>query len=395
MKLWQKDIKPDERVERFTVGNDYLLDRELLRYDCRASAAHARMLHKIGILSADERDLLVQGLQEIIDLDKAGKFEIRQSDEDCHTAIENYLTKHLGEVGKKIHTGRSRNDQVLTALRLLYRDALDQMDEGVKQLIGAFKELAKRDGSVAIPGFTHTRKAMPSTVALWAGAFIDAGQDNRLLLKTVRKLINQSPLGTAAGYGTTLNLDRQFVADELGFERVQQNPVYTQLSRGKFESSMLHLFSQVLFDLNRCASDLILFSMPDWGFFDLPATFCTGSSIMPQKMNPDVLELVRAKYHVINGLESQLKNLMANLITGYHRDAQLTKEPALKGITITADCLSIMTLLIDGIKVDADKAARQMSDELFATEKAYRLVEQGVPFRDAYRRVAKELFAKK
>ena len=394
MKLWQKGITPNARIERFTVGNDYVLDKELLRYDCLASMAHARMLHKIGILNRHEQDLLVDGLKEIIDLDQQGKFEIAPSDEDCHTAIENYLTQKLGDVGKKIHTGRSRNDQVLTAMRLLYRDAIDRIDTLAEELSGAFRHLNERFGSVAIPGFTHTRKAMPSSVGMWAGAFTDALDDDRALLRTVRALINQSPLGTAAGYGVSLKLDREFTARELGFDTVQQNPVYAQLSRGKFEASILHVFSQILFNLNRCASDLILWSMPGWGFFELPADYCTGSSIMPQKMNPDVLELIRGHYHLLNGLESQVKNLMGNLITGYHRDAQLGKEPVLKGIEITAECLSIMTTLIEGIKVDAEKAARQMSDELFATEKAYKLVEQGVPFREAYRRIAKSLFEK-
>jgi len=354
--------------------------------------AHARMLQKIGLLSVGERDELLRGLQEIIALDEAGKFEIKPGDEDCHTAIENYLTKTVGETGKKIYTGRSRNDQVLTALRLLYRDAIDHIDEQIDRLIQAFETLTRQYGAIAIPGFTHTRKAMPSSIMLWGRAFMDALQDDRLLLKTVRALINQSPLGTAAGYGLSLKLDRVFTARELGFEKVQDNPVYTQMSRGKFETSMIHVFSQILFDLNRCASDLILFSMPGRAFFELPAEFCTGSSIMPQKMNPDVLELIRGKYHVLNGLELQVKNLTANLISGYHRDIQLSKEPILKSIEITADCLNIMAVLIPGIKVNAKNAAGQMTDELFATEKAYKLVEQGVPFREAYRRVAQQLF---
>jgi len=392
MKLWQKGITPNARIERFTVGNDYLLDRELLKYDCKASMAHARMLYKIGILDHKEQDLLLAGLQEIIDLDRQGKFKIAPGDEDCHTAIENYLTQKLGETGQKIHTGRSRNDQVLTALRLLYRDALDRIDTLAEELSGAFRNLSERFGHIAIPGFTHTRKAMPSSVALWAGAFVDALDDDRALLRAVRTLINQSPLGTAAGYGVSLNLDREFTARELGFDKVQQNPIYAQLSRGKFEVSMMHVFSQMLFNLNRCASDLILWSMPDSGFFELPHEYCTGSSIMPQKMNPDVLELIRGHYHVLNGLEVQVKNLMANLITGYHRDAQLGKEPVLKSIEITVECLSIMTTLVNGVKVDAAKAKIQMSDELFATEKVYKLVRQGVPFREAYRRIAKTLF---
>jgi len=392
MKLWHKGKESDKAVERFTVGDDWWRDRQLVYYDCIASKAHARMLHKIGLLSEQERDDLLQGLDEIIRLDEQGTFEIKLSDEDCHTAIENWLTGKYGETGKKIHTGRSRNDQVLTALRLLYRDAIDAIDEQAQQLAAAFKGLQKRHGKTAIPGLTHTRKAMPSSVKMWAGAFIDALADDRELLKSVRRIVNQSPLGTAAGYGVPLLLDREFTAKELGFDRVQKNPVYTQLSRGKFESMLLSALSQILLVLNRCAADLILFSVPEWGFFKMPEKYATGSSIMPQKVNPDVLELVRASYHRLLGFETQLKTTTANLISGYHRDLQLTKAPVLKSLETTRDALQIMTGLVAELKVDESAAKKQMTDELFATDKVYELVQKGVSFREAYRRVAKELF---
>lgn len=395
MKLWQKGIAPAKNVEEFTVGNDYILDQQLLKYDCLASAAHARMLHKIKILSDTELESLLQGLKEIAELDNAGKFKIEASDEDCHTAIENYLTAKLGDVGKKIHTGRSRNDQVLTALRLYYRDALNEIDTLAGELHKAFKGFGDKYKNIAIPGFTHTRKAMPSGIKMWSDAFADAADDNRHLINTVLKTINQSPLGTAAGYGVSLHLDREFTAKELGFEKVQENPVYTQLSRGKFESLILHSLSQVMFDMNRCAADLIFLSMPEWGIFILPAEYCTGSSIMPQKMNPDVLELVRSNYHLINSYQNLLQNITANLISGYHRDIQNSKEAVFKSFQITKDCLTIMISLIGALDVDAEKAQGQMTDELFATEKAYKLVEQGMPFRDAYRQVAKEIFKNK
>ncbi|MCB0282505.1 MAG: argininosuccinate lyase [Calditrichaeota bacterium] len=395
MKLWQKGIAPAKNVEEFTVGNDYVLDQQLLKYDCIASAAHARMLHKIKILSDNELESLLQGLKKITELDASGKFKIKASDEDCHTAIENYLTAKLGDVGKKIHTGRSRNDQVLTALRLYYRDELNEIDILIDGLQKAFRNFGGKYKNVAIPGFTHTRKAMPSGIKMWSDAFADAAEDNKLLVQTVLKTINQSPLGTAAGYGVPLNLDREFTANELGFDKVQQNPVYAQLSRGKFESLILHSLSQIMFDLNRCAADLIFLSMPDWGIFLLPAEYCTGSSIMPQKMNPDVLELVRSNYHIVNSYQNLLQNITANLISGYHRDIQNSKEAVLKSFQLTKDCLTIMTSLIAELAVDTKRAKEHMTDELYATEKAYKLVEQGVPFRDAYRQVAKDIFKDK
>lgn len=395
MKLWQKGTNSVKSVEQFTVGTDYILDQQLLKYDCIASAAHARMLKKIGILSEDELQGITKALDEILRLDKDHKFKIKQSDEDCHTAIENYLTKELGDTGKKIHTGRSRNDQVLTALRLFYRDGLDEINQLTEGFKKALQTFGQKYHKVEIPGFTHTRKAMPSSIKMWAEAFMDAADDNQVLLNSVRKIINQSPLGTAAGYGVPLKLDREFTAKELEFDKVQKNPVYTQLSRGKFESMLLHLHSQILFDLNRCASDLIFLSMTEWGIFKLPAEYCTGSSIMPQKMNPDVLELVRSNYHVVNGYQAQVQNITANLISGYHRDIQNSKEAMLKSFQIVKDCLTIMIELITHLEVDIEAAKKHMTDELFATEKAYKLVEQGVPFREAYQMVAKELFNNK
>ena len=394
MKLWQKGTEPDKEVEQFTVGEDYILDQQLVKYDCLASMAHARMLNKINIISVQECDRLIAVLQEIVDLDAQGKFKIKQSDEDCHTAIENYLTKKLGETGKKIHTGRSRNDQVLTALRLFYRDAIDEIMSQLSNLSEAFSKLKQNFGSIPLPGFTHTRKAMPSSVEMWSQAFIDAIADDQILIKTIRIIVNQSPLGTAAGYGVPLPLDREFTAKELGFDKVQQNPVYTQMSRGKFETMILHALSQVLYDLNRCATDMIFLSIPEWDIFKLPDSYCTGSSIMPQKMNPDILELIRSDYHVINGYQVLVQNINANLITGYHRDIQNSKGPVLKAFKITNDSISILSSLIGNTKINADKAKAQMTEELYATEKAYKLVKQGIPFREAYRQVAKEIFKK-
>ena len=384
MKLWGDDDKLLSQIERFTVGNDPELDLRLVPYDCLGSMAHARMLATVGLLEEAEAAALVVELREIIRLAGNGEFIIEPGQEDCHTAIEQHLIAKLGDVGKKLHTGRSRNDQVLTALRLYYKDALTEFRARVQALAQAIKSFARSHKKIPLPGYTHTRKAMPSSVRMWAEGLSDSLKDDLDLLKVAARLIDQSPLGTGAGYGVPLPLDRKLTAKLLGFKRVQQNPVYVQSSRGKFEAVMLHAVGQVLLDLNRVAADLVFFSMPEFGYFKLPTHLCTGSSIMPQKQNPDVLELVRAKYNEFSGAEWQLRQQMANLIQGYHRDLQLTKEPVFKGLDIGLDTVAIMTLVFQHLGVDAARCKAAMTPELYATEEAYRLVQQGVPFRDAY-----------
>jgi argininosuccinate lyase len=390
MKLWGKNTELEPRIERYTVGNDPHLDLKLVKYDCEASIAHAEMLGRIGVLKQPEVRKLVSELRNIIRLDAKGKFIIRQEDEDCHTAIENHLTKTLGDIGKKIHTARSRNDQVLAALRLYYRAELNSCDRNLVELVQALKKLKSAFGSIRLPGYTHTRKAMVSSVGLWAGGFAESFEDDRRFVRFVSEWIDQNPLGTGAGYGVPMVLDRRYTTRRLGFKKVQGNPVYVQNSRGKFESSLVHAMGQIMLDLNRAASDLILFSMQDFGYFILPDAFTTGSSIMPQKKNPDVLELVRAKTHRVIACELQLKTTTANLISGYHRDLQLTKQPVMEALEITLDSMSIMTLVFRRLKVDPQKCKQGLTEEIFATEKVYELVKQGVPFREAYQRVSKD-----
>ena len=387
-KLWDKGVDLDKAVEAFTVGKDPELDNVLIPYDCKASIAHARMLGEMGYLENNEVGKLVMELENIITLHREDNFTIKVSQEDCHTAIEEYLVEQLGDVGKKIHTARSRNDQVLTALRLYYKEVLQEiidLGEGWIKVLGKFGE---ENYDVSFPGYTHMQKAMPSSMAMWAGAYVDGMKDDLSMLKSVAKLIDQSPLGSAAGYGVPIKIDKEMTAKEMGFDRVQNNPIYCQLSRGKFELSILHGLGQIMLTINRLASDLILYSMTEFGYISLPEEFCTGSSIMPQKKNPDVLELLRGSYHIISGYETQVKGLTANLISGYNRDIQLSKEPVMRGINLGIDCFKISAAVIEALKVNKDICDAAMTDELFETEKAYKLVEKGIPFREAYRQVA-------
>ena len=390
MKLWQKTKQLDKEIEKFTVGRDYILDKELIYFDCIASKAHAAMLGKIGILSDKEVKELLQGLDKIIELDKKGKFEIALEDEDCHTAKENYLIEHVGDAGKKIHTGRSRNDQVLTAVRLYCKAQLVNSLNTIETTINHIDDFIKTFGEIPMPGYTHTRKAMPSSVGMWAGAFKDAFSDDLDLIKAAVKLVDQNPLGTGAGYGIPLPLDRQMTTKELGFAKVQENPIYTQNSRGKFESFILTVLGQVMLDINKLAADLVLFTLPSMAYFILPEEFLTGSSIMPQKKNPDVLELLRGKYHEIFAYEIQVRNTSVNLISGYHRDIQLTKEAVIRGFSTVLESIHITGLIFQNLKVIEENCEVAMTDELYAAEKAYQLVQQGIPFRDAYREIGKQ-----
>lgn len=390
-KLWQKKYDLDKIIEAYTVGDDYVLDQKLAYYDCLASKAHADMLGRIGVLSSEEAEKLNQELDVIISKIDKGGFVILPEQEDCHTAIESLLIQSLGDLGKKIHTARSRNDQVLVAMRLYLKDQISDCNNLCKELIDTIHAFIKENGSISFPGYTHMRKAMPSSIELWAGCYADSMKDNLLLLSAVMEILDQSPLGTAAGYGVPMEIDREFTAKELGFSKVQENSIYVQHSRGKLEAMLMHTMVQQMLDLNRLASDLILYSMPEFGYFELPDKFCTGSSIMPQKKNPDLLELMRANLHVLASYETQVINLGSNLISGYNRDAQLTKGPVISGIEITQNSLRIAILLFKEIKVNSDKCAIGMTDELFATKRVYDLVKEGVPFREAYQKVAKSI----
>jgi len=387
-KLWQTK-KLNKKIELFTVGNDYLLDKKLLKYDCKASIAHSKMLKKIKILTEEEQKKLEKELNNIIELAQKGKFEIKLQDEDCHTAIENYLIKKLKDLGKKIHTCRSRNDQVVAAMKLYEKDEVGKVKKLVNGLVNSLKKLVKKN--IAMPGYTHMQKAMPSSLKLWAGSFIESLEDDLILLNNASQIIDKNPLGTGAGYGLPIKVDKEITKQELNFKENYKNSLYVQNSRGKHEAIILNALVNVMSTLNKLVSDLILFSMQEFNFFALPEEFTTGSSIMPQKKNPDVLELVRAKYSIVLGYEFQLKNLISNLPSGYNRDLQLTKEPLMKGIETTKDCLEIMTLVVSKLKVNKENCKKAMTKELYATEKVYELVKKGKSFREAYKEVKKKV----
>lgn len=392
-KLWHtSSTELHPLVEKYTVGNDYILDQRLLPFDVEASKAHAKGLARIGIITDEELTTLLKGLREILTLHERGEFEIKQSDEDCHTAIENYLVEKYGEVGKKIHTGRSRNDQVLVATRLYTRKKLKQISAELVKLQRVFLDFAKQYEFLPMPGYTHTRRAMPSSLGHWAASYLEELINDHLLLETAYKLNDQNPLGAAAGFGVSLPLDREFTTRELGFDRVQINSLYCVNSRGPTESYILSVSTKIMMTLGRLANEMIWFTTPEFDFFNLPNEFTTGSSIMPQKRNPDIFEIVRSNVNVIVGLQTQVKDICKNLISGYNRDTQLTKEPLIKGLGITRRSLEVAALVMQGVTPKEDVLRRSLSPELFGVNEALKLVkEKGLSFREAYKHIKEHL----
>ncbi len=393
-KIWQKsttDTQSDtaKKVETFTVGNDYALDQILVPYDVKASKVHASALRKAGILTQEELQKLHSALDEILKIWKKGDFVITVEDEDMHTAIENYLIEKLGDLGKKIHTARSRNDQVLTAMRLYEKEKLSDILKKAKECATLLLNFAESYKTMPMPGFTHTRKAMLSSVGLWAGGFAEL-----LILQIhsstgVSTLINRSPLGSAAGFGTTFDIDRDFEAMELGFESPLICSTTSQLSRGFTELQLVQFLSSLTSITNRFASDVIQYSSESYHYFDFDELVCTGSSIMPQKKNPDVAELIRGHHAVITGHATTLQMLTTNLTSGYHRDLQLSKEHVVDALEKTEQVLKSTQLLIKHMVPNKKALTNSCSSEIFAAEAAYELVKQeGMSFREAYRKVA-------
>ncbi len=388
--IWYKGGRDAEDwVTRFTVGDDYLWDTLLLPHDIDATRAHAAALVATGVLNGDELEVVEKCLGELQALAKNGSVTVTVEDEDSHTVIERFLTARLGEVGKKIHTGRSRNDQVLAALRLFLRGQLKRSAGVAAEVVNLLCSIAERHATDVMPGYTHMQRAMPTTAGLWAAGFAELLSEDVGTLAEAYRRVNRSPLGSAAGYGVPfLHLPREEVASDLGFAGSQVNVTAVQLSRGKYEMQVVHACAQIGSTINRLASDLIQFSMAEFGFVRLPDEYCTGSSIMPQKRNPDVLELARAAYHRLVAELNLLATLPANLASGYHRDLQLTKESVMRAVTTAADVLVAVKNVLAGVSFDTDRMRASVSPEMFATAEALKLVTDGVPFREAYRQAA-------
>lgn len=390
-RLWDKGAQPDELVHRFTVGDDPYWDAHLVHWDCLGSAAHARTLEKAGFLTAAETEKLVAALGEIDALAAGGEFDIPAEMEDCHTAIENHLTRKLGEIGEKIHAGRSRNDQVATAMRLFMRrrtlDWLDLLDS----FASAALQRIRTDGSTPMPGYTHMQPAMPSSIGLWLHAFVEAALEQMRAGLDLYDRLDACPLGSGAGFGVPLPLDREFTAGLLGFARVQRNPIDVQNSRGRLEIYFTRVAADIGGLLEKLSWDMILYSSAEYGFITLPDAMTTGSSIMPQKRNPDVLELMRARAGRLRGLLQQLEWIAGKLPSSYHRDLQLTKEPTIRAALDAAEMLPVAERIIAEFTINKDKLAAAMRPELYATHAAYALVRQGTPFRRAYRQIAADI----
>lgn len=391
-KLWEKNWRLNPLIEAFETEEDLLVDQKLIKFDVLATLAHVKMLQKIRILSQKEFKTLWEGLLKILSLEKEGKFVPKlYEDEDIHTKIENFLTENYGDVGKKVHTGRSRNDQVLTAIRLLTKEELLSIWKELLGLLGRLLDFAKKYEFMPIPGYTHLQKAMPTSLGMWAGSFAESLFDDLKLLKTVYQLNNQSPLGSASGFGVPLPLDREYTAKLLGFEKVQSNALYCQNSRGKIEAVVVASLMTIFMDVNRLASDILLFTTREFGFFEVADELCTGSSFMPQKKNIDVAELLRSKVHLILGHYVQLVSLSSNLTSGYNRDLQDSKKPLFEVLAIGRKSLQATNILVKNLSPREEALKKSLTPEMFATHKVIELVKQGVPFREAHQKVGSSL----
>jgi argininosuccinate lyase len=388
-RLWEKGLPLDERVLRYTAGEDHLLDARLVPYDVRGSIAHAEMLADQDLISTADCAAIRDGLNALNDSFAAGDWHISLEDEDAHTALETRLTDAIGPAGGRLHLGRSRNDQVLTALRMYLRDAASDLASRVTELRSSISSLSARQGDVELPGYTHMQHAMPSSVALWCGGFDEGFADACDGLHLVTKRINKNPLGSAAGYGTPgLPLDRDATTAKLEFDSTQSPVTAAQLSRGKAESALLFEITLLMQDLSRMASDLLMFYTQEFAYISLAAEVTTGSSIMPQKRNPDVLELLRASSATAQACLDESLMITAKLPSGYHRDLQRLKSPLFRSIDLAIDSVDILAYVLEGLSFQPDNI--KLDDGIFATAEAYRLVrEDGIPFRDAYRQVAK------
>lgn len=394
-KLWEKNVQVDHEVDVFTVGRDREMDLYLAKYDVLGSMAHITMLEKIGLLKADELKQLLAELRKIYAIAEAGKFVIEDGIEDVHSQVELMLTRQLGDMGKKIHSGRSRNDQVLVDLKLYTRAEIQELVQLVQDLFNVLQQQSERYKDVLLPGYTHLQIAMPSSFGLWFGAYAESLTDDMLLLQAAYRICNRNPLGSAAGYGSSFPLNRQMTTDLLGFDSMDYNVVYAQMGRGKMERTVAFALAGIAGTLSKLAFDACLFNSQNFGFIKLPDQFTTGSSIMPHKKNPDVFELTRAKCNKIQGLPNQITLICNNLPSGYFRDLQIIKEVFLPSFDELKDCLRMVTHMMREVKVNEHILDDDKYLLLFSVEEVNRRVLAGVPFRDAYKQVGLEIEAGK
>ena len=387
MKLWEKSVQVTDEIDRFTVGHDRELDLYLAPYDVIGSMAHVTMLHTIGLIADSELPLLLAELKAIYREAREGRFVIEDGIEDVHSQVELMLTRRLGDTGKKIHAGRSRNDQVLLDLKLFTRDKLRQVAEAVQTLFETLQRQSETHRHVIMPGYTHLQVAMPSSFGLWFGAYAESLADDLLLLQAAYRQANRNPLGSAAGYGSSFPLDREMTTRLLGFDDLNYNVVYAQMCRGKLERSVAAALAAVAGTVGKMAFDACLFNSQNFGFVTLPAECTTGSSIMPHKKNPDVFELIRARMNRLQALPNDLLLISNNLPCGYFRDLQELKEAYLPAFDQLIDCLHMATYIIERIRVNEHLTDDPRYDAMFSVEEVNRLAASGVPFRDAYRQV--------
>jgi len=393
MKLWQKNIQVDKEVEAFTVGKDREMDLYLAKSDILGSMAHISMLETIGLLSKNELLVLLAELRNIYALTDSGKFTIEEGIEDVHSQVELLLTRKLGDIGKKIHSGRSRNDQVLLDLKLFARQAIQELVVSVSELIDVLLKQSDKYKNVLLPGYTHLQIAMPSSFGLWFGAYAESLTDDLQLLLSAYKITNRNPLGSAAGYGSSFPIDRQLTTDLLGFDSMNYNVVYAQMGRGKMERTVGYALAGVAASLSKLAYDACLYNSQNFGFIKLPDEFTTGSSIMPHKKNPDVFELTRAKCNQIQSIPQQITLIANNLPSGYFRDLQIIKEIFLPAFGEIQDCIRMVSLMMQSLQVNEHILDDSKYNLIFSVEKVNELVLQGVPFRDAYKQVGLEIEA--
>lgn len=391
MQLWNKGFEPDKLIEEFTVGNDRELDLLLARYDVQGSMAHIRMLESIGLLTKKELDILLPALEEILVSIENGEFVIEEGVEDVHSQIEFMLTAKLGDMGKKIHSGRSRNDQVLVDLKLFFRDELKNIAKSCEKLFKRLQDLSETHKDKLMPGYTHLQIAMPSSFGLWFGAYAESLTDDMQMLLAAYKIANQNPLGSAAGYGSSFPLNREMTTDLLHFNNPHYNVIAAQMSRGKTERAVAAAIGAIASTLGHLAMDICMWMCGNFGFISFPDELTTGSSIMPHKKNPDVFEIMRGKCNRLQSIPNELALLTANLPLGYNRDLQLMKDIIFPATRELMNCLDMAEFMLQHIQVKADILEDKLYDYIFTVEDVNRLANQGIPFRDAYKKIGMEV----